>query len=128
MIYVCECINKGLDMATYRLQPQIDDSVNLHEVQLDEVSQYQNRRYISSHVLRILGFPIYERHLAIVQLTVYLENEQSIYYLSKQLKFFSKHLNTPLSQNFFIIVQMILWQKQFFTIRHPRIALGTNHL
>ena len=73
-------------MATYRLQPQIDGSVNLHEVELDKVSQYQNGRYISSHeaVWRILSFPIHERHPAIVQLTVHLENEQSIYYRPQQ--------------------------------------------
>ena len=36
--YVWKYINKGSDMATYRLLPQIDGSVNLYEVELDEVS------------------------------------------------------------------------------------------
>ena len=79
--YVCKYIDKESDMATYRLQPHSEGSVNLYEVQLDEKSQYHNGRYIRSRedVWKILDFPIHEQHPPIVPLAVHLENQQSIY-------------------------------------------------
>ena len=35
-------------------------------------------------MLGILGFPIHEQHPAIIQLTVHLQNKQSIYYRPQQ--------------------------------------------
>ncbi|XP_014666794.1 PREDICTED: uncharacterized protein LOC106808547 [Priapulus caudatus] len=48
----------------------------------DEVSQYEMGRYISSNeaVWRILVFPIHERHPAVQQLAVHLENGQRVYF------------------------------------------------
>ena len=46
----------------------------------DEVSEYQNGRYISSSEAfwRVFGFPIHERYPAIVQLAVHLPNGQRV--------------------------------------------------
>ena len=50
--------------------------------QADEVNQYQLGRYISSNesMWRILGFDIHERHPAVVNLSVHLENGQHVYF------------------------------------------------
>ena len=73
--YVCKYINKGSDAATFAIQ----DNTN------DEVTQYQVGRYISSNEAfwRIFGFPIHERHPAIQQLSVHLENGQRIYFTAE---------------------------------------------
>ncbi|UYV71113.1 hypothetical protein LAZ67_8001784, partial [Cordylochernes scorpioides] len=68
--YVCKYINKGTDQAVF----------SLHH--LDEVTQFQSGRYISSAeaVWRILGFSIHERSPPIVHLAVHLENGQRVYF------------------------------------------------
>ena len=119
-------------MAEYRLQPYSDGSVNLHEVQLDEMSQHQNGRCISCHkaVWRILGFLIYEWHPPFVQLGIHLENEHSIYFiidLSKQAKLHSEKLNILRSREFSIFVRMLLLHKQSSIMRYPHIIIGINH-
>ena len=119
-------------MAAYRLQPHSDGSVNLHKVQLDEVSQHQNGRCISCHkaVWRILSFLIHERHPPFVQLGVHLENEHSIYFiidLSKQAKLHSENLNILSSREFSIFVRMLLLHKQSSIMRYPHIIIGINH-
>ncbi|UYV76902.1 hypothetical protein LAZ67_14002340 [Cordylochernes scorpioides] len=67
---VCKYINKGTDQAVF----------SLHH--LDEVTQFQSGRYISSAeaVWRILGFSIHERSPPIVHLAVHLENGQRVYF------------------------------------------------
>ncbi|UYV75805.1 hypothetical protein LAZ67_13001409 [Cordylochernes scorpioides] len=68
--YVCKYINKGTDQAVFSLN------------HLDEVTQFQSGRYISSAeaVWRILGFSIHERSPPIVHLAVHLENGQRVYF------------------------------------------------
>ena len=71
--YVCKYVNKGSDAAMYAIQnPDTDD----------EVTHYQMGRYISSNEAcwRLLGFPIHERHPAIINLSVHLENGQRVYF------------------------------------------------
>ena len=71
--YVLKYVHKGSDAAVFRLE---------HENNRDEVSQYEIGRYISSNEAfwRIFGFPIHERHPAIQQLAVHLENGQRVYF------------------------------------------------
>ena len=49
--------------------------------QVDEISDYQNARYVSSNeaAWRLLEFPIHERDPTIQQLAVYLENGAEFY-------------------------------------------------
>ena len=70
--YVLKYVHKGCDQATFALRSD----------QVDEISEYQNARYISSNeaVWRILEFPIHERFPAVQQLAVHLENGQRIYF------------------------------------------------
>uniref|UniRef100_UPI00358E5CE5 uncharacterized protein n=1 Tax=Myxine glutinosa TaxID=7769 RepID=UPI00358E5CE5 len=71
MKYICKYVNKGSDAAMFALQqPNIRD----------EVTQYQQGRYISSNEAfwRIFAFLIHERHPAIQQLAVHLENGQRV--------------------------------------------------
>ena len=70
--YICKYETKGADAATFVL---LQDK-NLK----DEVSEYQNGRYISSSEAfwRVFGFPIHERYPAIVQLAVHLPNGQRV--------------------------------------------------
>ena len=72
--YVCKYINKGSDMAAFGVEQE--------GRQADEVNQYQLGRYISSNesMWRILGFDIHERHPAVVNLSVHLENGQRVYF------------------------------------------------
>ena len=48
----------------------------LQSSQVDEISDYQNARYVSSNeaAWRILEFPIHERDPLVQQLAVHLEN------------------------------------------------------
>lgn len=59
--YVCKYVNKGTDQATFAL-----------ENRKDEVTIYENGRYISSSesVWRIFGFQIYEHFPPVIQLAV----------------------------------------------------------
>ena len=61
-------VHKGCDQAMFTLQSS----------QVDEISDYQNARYVSSNetVWKILEFPIYEGDPPIQQLAVHLENGQ----------------------------------------------------
>ena len=71
--YVCKYVNKGSDAAMFALQQQ-----NVH----DEVTNYQQGRYISSNEAfwRIFSFPIHERYPAVQKLAVHLENGQRVYF------------------------------------------------
>ncbi|GFW76678.1 uncharacterized protein TNCV_4943951 [Trichonephila clavipes] len=55
---------------------------------IDEVTQYQAGRYISSNeaVWRILSFPIHERSPAVVHLAVHLEIGQHVYLTAKNVQ------------------------------------------
>ena len=54
----------------------------LRSSQVDEISDYQNARYVSSNeaAWRILEFPIHERDPPVQQLAVHLENGQRVYF------------------------------------------------
>lgn len=71
--YICKYVTKGSDMAVFGVA-----TAN----RLDEVTQYQMGRYISSNeaLWRILSFPIHERHPAVVHLAVHLANGQRVYF------------------------------------------------
>ena len=61
-------------MTVFGLQPEISDRNAV--IHIDEVAQYQTRRYIGSNeaVWRILSLPTFERISAVVHLAVHLEN------------------------------------------------------
>ena len=73
--YVLKYVHEGCDQAIFTLQSN-------HSSQVDEISDYQNARYVSSNeaVWRILEFPIHERDSSVQQLAVHLENGQRVYY------------------------------------------------
>lgn len=52
------------------------------ENSIDEITQYQMGRYVSSNeaIWRIFSFPIHERHPTVVHLAVHLENGQRVYF------------------------------------------------
>lgn len=52
------------------------------ENSIDEITQYQMGRYVSSNeaIWRIFSFPIHERHPTVVHLAVHLENDQRVYF------------------------------------------------
>ncbi|GBN79694.1 hypothetical protein AVEN_148634-1 [Araneus ventricosus] len=55
---------------------------------IDEISEYQAGRYISSNeaAWRIFGFPIHERHPTVIHLDMHLENGQRIYFSEDNLQ------------------------------------------
>ena len=65
-------VHKGCDQAMFALRSS----------QVDEISEYQNARYVSSNeaAWRILEFPIHERDPPVQQLAVHLENGQRVYF------------------------------------------------
>ena len=70
--YVLKYVHKGCDQAMFALWSS----------QVDEISDYQNARYVSSNeaAWRILEFPIHERDPPVQQLAVHLENGQRVYF------------------------------------------------
>ena len=70
--YVLKYVYKGCDQAMFTLQSS----------RVDEISDYQNARYVSSNeaVWRIFEFPIHERDPPVQQLAVHLENGQRVYF------------------------------------------------
>lgn len=69
--YVCKYVNKGTDQDTFAL-----------ENKNDEVTTYENGRYISSSeaVWWIFCFPIHEHFPPVIHLAVHLENGQRTYF------------------------------------------------
>lgn len=78
--YICKYVNKGSDMAVFGVENTTASN--------DEVTQYQLGRYISSNeaVWRILSFSIHERYPTVVHLAVHLENGQSVYFTSENVR------------------------------------------
>ena len=70
--YVLKFVHKGCHQAMFALWSN----------QVDEISDYQNTRYISSNeaAWRILEFPIHEKDPPVQQLAVHLENGQRVYF------------------------------------------------
>ena len=70
--YVLKYVHKGCDQAMFTLLSS----------QVDEISDYQNARYVSSNeaAWRILKFPIHERDPLVQQLAAHLENGQRVYF------------------------------------------------
>ncbi|GFO16347.1 DNA helicase [Plakobranchus ocellatus] len=71
--YVLKYVHKEVDKATFQLQ---------HENQRDEISNFISARFIGSTeaAWHIYKFPLMERHPAVVQLAVHLENGQRVYF------------------------------------------------
>ncbi|GFR16178.1 ATP-dependent DNA helicase [Trichonephila clavata] len=69
--YICKYVNKGSDLAVFGVQ-----NAN------DEITSYQNGRYISTSeaIWRILSFSIHERFPAVTHLGIHLENGQRVYF------------------------------------------------
>lgn len=72
--YVCKYITKGSDMASY--------AVTNNEGGIDEITHYQNGRYVSCNeaIWRTFSFPIHERYPTVQHLAVHLENGQRVYF------------------------------------------------
>ncbi|KAL8592527.1 hypothetical protein ACOMHN_030212 [Nucella lapillus] len=72
--YICKYVNKGSDQAIF--------SVQVQDAQLDEISSYQEGRYIctSEAVWRILNFHIHEGFPSVMTLDVHLENGEIVYF------------------------------------------------
>ena len=83
--YICKYIHKGSDMAIVELE-ETD--------KCDEIKRYQMARYISSNeaIWRILDFQIHQRHPAIIQLVIHLENGQRIYFTESNVR---ERINIP---------------------------------
>lgn len=86
--YILKYVHKGLDQGVFTTARVIG--------QIDEVSEYQAGRYISSNeaAWRIFGFPIHERYPTVLHLDVHLENGQRIYFNEENLH---HHLANPLN-------------------------------
>lgn len=71
--YITKYINKGSDMATFR----IGDEAERYGIQI-----FQTGRYISSNeaIRRIFGFEIHQRFPMVVNLAAHLENGQRVYF------------------------------------------------
>ncbi|GFQ90386.1 ATP-dependent DNA helicase [Trichonephila clavata] len=69
--YICKYVNKGSDLVVFGVQ-----NAN------DEVTSYQNGRYISTSeaIWHILSFSIHERFPPVTHLDIHLENGQRIYF------------------------------------------------
>lgn len=72
--YICKYVTKGSDAAMFTVAGEVD--------RLDEVSTYQQGRYISSSeaVWHLLNLPIHERHPTVVHLAVHLEEGQRVFF------------------------------------------------
>ncbi|GFW94250.1 ATP-dependent DNA helicase [Trichonephila clavipes] len=72
---ICKYVTKGSDTAMFAVA---NEMLN----RLDEVTTYQQGRYISSSeaVWRLLNFPIHQRYPTVVHLAVHLEGGQRVYY------------------------------------------------
>lgn len=76
--YICKYVYKGSDMAVFAVDG---------ENSIDEVTQYQMGRYVSSNeaIWRIFSFAIHERHPTVVHLAVHLKNGQRVYFTSNNV-------------------------------------------
>ncbi|GFX44717.1 ATP-dependent DNA helicase [Trichonephila clavipes] len=94
---------------------------------LDEVTTYQQGRYISSSeaVCRLLNFPIHQRYRTVVHLAVHLEGGQRVYYEPGQP---TAHLtDTPPKTTltaFFISAKQTLLQKHCCILKYLDIFAG----
>ncbi|GFQ96362.1 ATP-dependent DNA helicase [Trichonephila clavata] len=77
--YICKYVNKGSDMAVFRIENTNVNAPPLNNN--DEITLYQIGRYISSNeaVWRIFGFQIHERNPAVIHLALHLENCSSYF-------------------------------------------------
>lgn len=79
--YVLKYVHKGTDQAVFQLQQMDTTQAQVRPV-VDEISLYQNARYIGSieAAWRILGFDLHERFPMVQRLAVHLENGQRVYF------------------------------------------------
>ncbi|GFQ94621.1 ATP-dependent DNA helicase, partial [Trichonephila clavata] len=81
--YICEYVNKGSDMAVFRIE-----NTNLNALPVnnnDETTLYQSGRYISCNetVWRIFGFQIHERDPVVIHLAVRLGNGNRVFFTNE---------------------------------------------
>ncbi|GBO46992.1 hypothetical protein AVEN_154628-1 [Araneus ventricosus] len=78
--YILKYVHKGSDQGVFAAH----SSNNC----IDEISEYQAGRYISSNeaAWRIFGFPIHERYPTVIHLDMHLENGQRIYFSEDNLQ------------------------------------------
>ncbi|UYV71984.1 hypothetical protein LAZ67_9001443, partial [Cordylochernes scorpioides] len=95
--YICKYVNKGSDQAIINLcrEGRGPDPQN-------EVRMYQRARYISSNeaVWRLLSFPLHQRHPAVIDLAVHLENGERIYFNQNTLAHRMRNPRTTLTAFF----------------------------
>lgn len=73
--YICKYVNSSSRQVMFNFKND------------NEISTYQSGRYVSSNeaVWRLLGFPLHERHPALIHLSVHLENGERIYFRKNNL-------------------------------------------
>ncbi|XP_014772289.1 uncharacterized protein LOC106870651 [Octopus bimaculoides] len=109
--YVCKYINKCSDAPMFGLQQQYCQ---------DEVTHYQVGRYISSNEAfwRIFGFPLHQRHPAIQQLAVHLENGQRVYFTDANASLLAEQPKDSTPTAFFKLCQLDPFAQ---TLLYPQI-------
>ena len=83
--YICKYVNKGSDRAIFEVRQTSADGQLMVR---DEVSQFQNGRYISTNeaIWRIFEFPIHTRYPPVEHLAVHLENGQRVYFSQSNIE------------------------------------------
>ncbi|XP_024004049.1 uncharacterized protein LOC112081527 [Eutrema salsugineum] len=82
--YLFKYITKGVDKATIIIEkkgaPQQEGNTTEKEVEVDEIKNYQECRYLSAHEAswRIFGFEIHEQRPAVQKLIIHLEGQQNV--------------------------------------------------
>ncbi|XP_074106851.1 uncharacterized protein LOC141532418 [Cotesia typhae] len=115
--YLCKYITKGSDQAAFTVED------------LDEVSQYEAGRYISSSeaVWRIFRFPIHERFPPVMHFAVHLENGQRIYFTEHNV---IDKIDNPLKTTlmaFFELCQCENFAKTLLYVDVPAYYTWQNH-
>ncbi len=79
--YLFKYVYKGSDRATVKIGAQ-KENVELEEEEIDEISSYQDCRYIGSYeaMWRTLNFPIQEQKPKVEQLDIHLKDNQTVYW------------------------------------------------
>ncbi|XP_029639725.1 uncharacterized protein LOC115214832 [Octopus sinensis] len=96
---------------------------------MDEVSQYLAGRYISSGKAfwRIFGFPLHQRHPAIIQLAVHLENGQRTYFTEQTAAELAANPNQTTLTGFFRLCQLDTFAKTLLYPQVPSYYVWSNN-
>ncbi|VDO47789.1 unnamed protein product [Onchocerca flexuosa] len=117
--YICKYVNKGSDMAVFGAQPERNERNMVPHI--DEITQYQTGRYISSNeaVWRILSFPIHKRNPAVFHSAVHLENGQHVYFTAANMKQLALNPPTITLTAFFALCQNDPFAKTLLYLEVP---------